>query len=101
LPSARPHGGRQHGRLPARQTRHQQRHLVVGERPELQHGRGAGAAQLADHPRQRVARPRLVAAVGGHQQDAPPGDCVGEEGDQVEGCELSRGWSLTIIERMI
>jgi hypothetical protein len=82
---ARLHGGGQLGRLLAGQARDQQRHLVAGQRRQLQQGRRAGAAQLAGHPRQRVARARLVAAVGGQQQDVPPGDGVGEEGDQVQG----------------
>ena len=76
---------RQLGRHPGGQARDQQRHLVVAERTQLQHGRGAGAVELPDHPRQWVVRARLVAPVGGDDQDAPPGDGVGEEGDQVEG----------------
>jgi hypothetical protein len=82
---ARGDGGRELGRLPAGPPREQQLDLVRVQRPQLQPGRRPGAEQLPRHPRQPVVGAQLVAAVGGDDQDAPAGDGVGQEDDQVQG----------------
>jgi hypothetical protein len=64
--------------------REQRRQLLVLERTELQHQRGAGAPDAVGEPAHALCRGELVRAVGRQQQDRPVVEVVGEEDDEVE-----------------